>query len=275
MIHSALLRGITLIDTADSYCRDESDKNHNEDLIRRALDTYPGDSCGVLVATKGGMIRPQGQWIACGEPRYLEKAIVGSFHALGGRKPIDLWQYHVPDPRYDFVESLKTAVAAVRQGLIRWVGLSNVTLEQIKQAQKITDIVSVQNPYNLWNREVEFNGILEHCEREHILFFAWSPFGGRQRRRELAQISYLTGLSAHKQVSIHTVVLAWLMSKSPSIVPIPGTGDPAHISAWVDACQLILTPEEIHRIECSIYRGTRGVRIAETPVSQSEGCLFC
>jgi pyridoxine 4-dehydrogenase len=275
VIHSALLRGITLIDTADCYCRDEFDMNHNERLICDALESYPGDTDGVLVATKGGMIRPQGQWVACGEPRYLERAIASSHQALGGKKPIDLWQFHVPDPKYDFSASLNTAVTAMKQGLIRWVGLSNVSLEQIKHAQDITAITSVQNSYNPWNREAEFNGILEHCEREHILFFAWSPLGGRQRHTELSRIPYLLRLSTDKQISIYALVLAWLMSKSRNIIPIPGTANRAHVPAWVDACHLILTPQEIQRIDCSIYRDTQGTRIAETRATQSEACLLC
>lgn len=275
VIHSALLRGITLIDTADCYCRNEFDMNHNERLIREALDSYSGDTDGVLVATKGGMIRLQGQWVACGEPRYLEGAIVNSHRALGGRKPIDLWQFHVPDPKYDFTKSLKVAVAAMGQGLIKWIGLSNVSLNQIKQAQDIIDIASVQNSYNPWNREPEFSGILEHCEREHILFFAWSPLGGRQRHEYLSRISYLARLAVERQVSIYTLVLAWLMSKSRNVVPIPGTVNRAHVTAWVDACHLMLKPQEIHLIDCSIYRDTQGTRIAETRVSQSEACLLC
>lgn len=276
VIHRALLHGITLIDTADSYCRDEIDKNHNEELIRKALEAYGRDADCVLVATKGGMIRPQGQWVACGDPRYLEKAIVRSHRALGGQKPIDLWQYHVPDPKYDFVASLKTAVAAVRHGLIRWIGLSNVSLEQIKQAQDVIEIASVQNLYNPWNRDAEFNGILDHCARNNMIFLAWSPLGGKQHHQELSRNPYLVHLSAEKKVSHYSLVLAWLMSRSLNIIPIPGTIKPSHISTWVEACYLTLTPAEIHRMDCSFYREPHWTSTTEMRLTtQSDACLLC
>lgn len=277
VLHTALANGITLIDTADSYCRDELDMHHNESLVRQALDTSPTDSDSVLVATKGGMIRPHGEWVACGRPSYIEAAILASYEALGGIKPIDLWQYHVPDPGYKLEESLRPAIAAVRSGLIRHLGLSNVSLDQLKRVRDMADIVSVQLSYSFWNRSVEFSGILEYCDQEQILFFAWSPLGGKQHYGSLLRIPYLATLASERGISVFSLVLAWLMSKSTAVVPIPGTTNANHIKAWVDACHLTLTLDEIYRINCCTYNSARreagGVpRHFSLP---SEGCLLC
>ena len=136
-IHRALDLGVTLIDTADSYCIDESDKHHNERLIHKALQQYDGNVGHIKVATKGGLMRPNGSWTRNGNPEHLRETIQVSFEALGGEQPIDLWQYHAPDPNYTIEASLTPAKAAVEQGLIRCVGVSNFSVEQIKQLVKL------------------------------------------------------------------------------------------------------------------------------------------
>ncbi|MGL5059793.1 MAG: aldo/keto reductase, partial [Microcoleus sp.] len=143
VIHRALDLGVKLIDTADSYCQDESDKHHNERLIAQALSQYGGDISGVIVATKGGLMRPQGSWTRNGSPHHLRKTIRESFEALGGEKPIDLWQYHAPDTDYSIAESLAPAKEAIAAGMIRYVGVSNFSVEQIKRARDTVEIVSV------------------------------------------------------------------------------------------------------------------------------------
>jgi aryl-alcohol dehydrogenase-like predicted oxidoreductase len=155
VIHRALDLGVTLIDTADSYRRDESDKHHNERLIHKALQRYNGDTSHVIVATKGGLMRPEGSWTRNGNPDRLRDTIRISFEALGGSKPIDVWQYHAPDPNYTIEDALKPAKEAVEEGLIRFVGVSNFSVEQIERARKVVEIVSVQNQYNPWHRQPE------------------------------------------------------------------------------------------------------------------------
>jgi aryl-alcohol dehydrogenase-like predicted oxidoreductase len=248
-IHRALDLGVTLIDTADSYCKDESDKHHNEKLIRKALQQYKGDVSNVIVATKGGLMRPNGAWTRNGNPDHLRKTIRESFEALGGEKPIDVWQYHAPDPEYSIEASLAPAKAAVEEGLIRFVGVSNFSVEQIKRARDVVEIVSVQNQYNPWYRLPELDGVLKYCQREKLTFLPWSPLGGSRRVGSLKDISEIAQLAQEKGVSIYSIVLAWLMAKSPCIVPIPGASKISSIEDSVRAVDVKLSSEEVARID--------------------------
>ncbi|GET42528.1 aldo/keto reductase [Microseira wollei] len=247
-IHRALDLGVTLIDTADSYCQDESDKHHNEKLIRKALQQY-GDVSNVIVATKGGLMRPNGAWTRNGNPDHLRKTIRESFEALGGEKPIDVWQYHAPDPEYSIEASLAPAKEAVKEGLIRFVGVSNFSVEQIKRARDVVEIVSVQNQYNPWYRLPELDGVLKYCQREKLTFLPWSPLGGSRRVGSLKDIPEIAQLAQEKGVSIYSIVLAWLMAKSPCIVPIPGASKISSIADSVRAVDVKLSSEEVATID--------------------------
>lgn len=249
VIHKALDLGVTLIDTADSYCKDESDKHHNERLIHKALQQYSGDVSQVIVATKGGLMRPNGAWTRNGNPDHLRQTIQESFQALGGEKPIDIWQYHAPDSNYSVKESLAPVREAVQAGLIRYVGVSNFSVEQIQQAQEVVDLVSVQNQYNPWRRQPEVDGVLDYCEKAGLTFFPWSPLGGSRRVKELSQIQTITQLAKEKGVSIYCLVLAWLCAKSPCIVPIPGASKPQSIQDSVKAVTVQLSANEIEQID--------------------------
>ncbi len=254
-IHRALELGITLIDTADSYAIDESDKHHNERLIRKALHQYPGDTSQVVVATKGGLMRPKGAWTQNGNPDHLRQTIRESFEALGGEQPIALWQYHSPDPNYPLQDSLTPAKQAVAEGLIRYVGVSNFSVEQIQRAREVVEIVSVQNQYNPWHRQPEFDGVLAYCEREDLTFLAWSPLGGiggRRRTSQLEDLAVITELADAKGVSIYCIVLAWLRAKSPCVLPIPGASKPASIEDSVRAAEISLSEAEVSRIDHSV-----------------------
>jgi aryl-alcohol dehydrogenase-like predicted oxidoreductase len=249
VIHRALDLGITLIDTADSYCQDESDKHHNERLIHRALQQYAGDTQSVKVATKGGLMRPNGTWTRNGNPDHLRQTIQVSFEALGGNRPIDLWQYHAPDPQYKIEDSLAAAKAAVAAGLIRYVGVSNFSIEQIQRARDVVDVVSVQNQYNPWNHQSEFDGVLEYCEKEHLTFLPWSPLGGSRRVAQLPQVRAIAELAQTKAVSIYAIVLAWLRAKSPCVLPIPGASRKSSIEDSVSALSVSLSKEEVRQID--------------------------
>lgn len=249
VIHRALDLGITLIDTADAYCRDESDKHHNERLIAKALASYPGDTSAVLVATKGGLMRPGGSWTRNGNPEHLKQTIEESFQALGGQKPIDLWQYHSPDPDYSIRASLTPVQAAVEAGLIRFVGVSNFSVEQIKEAQDVVAVVSVQNQYNPWQRQPEKDGVLDYCEQQGLTFLPWSPLGGSRRVGNLSQIPVFRQLAQEKGVSAYQIVLAWLRMKSPCIVPIPGASKVASIEDSAHAVEVSLDEQEVHQID--------------------------
>lgn len=249
VIHRALELGITFIDTADSYCKDESDKHHNEKLIAKALKEYQGDISNIIVATKGGLMRPNGTWTRNGNPDHLRKTIRESFEAFGGEKPIDLWQYHAPDPEYKIEESLKPAKEAVDAGMIRFIGVSNFSVEQIKRARDFVNIVSVQNQYNPWYRQPETDGVLKYCEQEKLTFIPWSPLGGSRRVGKLEEIDAIAQLAKEKGVSVYQIVLAWLRAKSPAIVPIPGASKVSSIENSVQAINVNLSQEEVNRID--------------------------
>lgn len=247
-IHRALDLGVTLIDTADSYCRDESDKHHNERLIAKALQQYPGNTEQVTVATKGGLMRPQGSWTRNGNPQHLRQTIQASFEALG-EQPITLWQYHAPDPDYAIAEALQPAKEAQAAGKIRHIGVSNFSVDQIKQAQEVVDIVSVQNQFNPWQRQPEFNGVLEYCEQQGLAFFPWSPLGGSRRVGSLTDSQPLTQLAQEMEISVYCLVLAWLRAKSSCVIPIPGASKPESITDSVRAAEITLSPQEVAQID--------------------------
>lgn len=247
-IHKALDLGVNLIDTSDAYCSDESDKHHNERLIHKAIQQYEGDTSQVLVATKGGLMRPNGSWTQNGNPDHLRKAIRESHAALGGQEPIALWQYHSPDPNYSIKDSLTPAKEAVAEGLIRFVGVSNFSVEQIKRAREVVEIVSVQNQYNPWHRQPESDGVLGYCQTEGLTFLPWSPLGGSRRVKELSNVAAIAQLAQEKQISVYALVLAWMLT-NPCIVPIPGATKPESIADSMTASHVTLTDEDVAAID--------------------------
>jgi aryl-alcohol dehydrogenase-like predicted oxidoreductase len=249
VVHRALELGVTLLDTADSYCQDETDKHHNERLLHKALQQYEKDVSQVIVATKGGLMRPNGSWTLNGNPDHLRQTIRESFAALGGNKAIDVWQYHAPDPDYSIEASLTPVREAVEAGLIRYVGVSNFSVEQIQKARDVVEIVSVQNQYNLWHRQPEQDGVLAYCEQEGLTFFPWSPLGGSRRVKNLPEIKPLAQLAQEKGVSVYCLVLAWLRAKSPCIVPIPGASKIESIEDSVKAAEVNLSKLDVEQID--------------------------
>jgi len=248
-IHAALDAGITLIDTADAYCLDEDDKHHNEALVRRALASFPGDTSQVVVATKGGLVRPGGRWERYGDPAHLRRTIRESHQALGGDRPIGLWQLHAPDPAWTLAEMLEPVREAQERGLVQYVGLSNVTLAELREAQRHVEIVSVQNQYNPWEREADRSGLLAACEQEGLVFLPWGPLGGSRRVTRLREIAALRELADEHEVSVQRVVLAWLLSRSPAMLPIPGASRIESVEDSVAADRVALRADEIARID--------------------------
>ncbi len=252
VIHRALDLGVTLVDTADSYCLNEEDKHHNEKLIAKALSLYSKDTSKIMVATKGGLIRPGGDWKVNGDPQHLRKTIRESHEALGAENAIPLWQLHATDPRFPIEASLQPVREAVDEGLIRLVGLSNVTVDEIERARKLLPIVSIQNQFNPWCRRPEKDAALEYCEKEQLTFFPWSPLGGSYRVKQLNQFRKVTELAHLKNVSPQQVILAWLISKSPCVVPIPGARRFASIEDSAKALDLRLTSDEVEQIDLEV-----------------------
>ena len=247
VLHRVLDLGVTFIDTADAYCRDEADKHHNERFIRKALATYPGDTSRIVVATKGGCMRPGGSWTSNGNPDHLRRTIRESHAAFGGDRPITLWQHHAPDPNYP----VKVSLEAVREGLIRFVGVSNYSVEQIKRAREVVEVVSVQNQYSPWHRRPEHDGVLAFCEEEGLTFLPWSPLGGSGRAKRLGQIDALATLARAKDISPQRLVIAWLMARSPCILPIPGSSRRANAEDLLAAVDVSLTEDEVRRVDNS------------------------
>jgi aryl-alcohol dehydrogenase-like predicted oxidoreductase len=236
--------GIDLIDTADSY-----GPNVSEELIAEALHPYPP---GLLVATKGGFERSgPGKWETNGHPRHLRRACEGSLKRLR-LDTIGLWQLHRIDPDIPAEDQVGTVADLRREGKIRHVGLSEVTVEQIEAARREVPIVTVQNRYNVADREWE--GVLEHCEREGIGFIPWYPLAVGKLADDggpLADASRRHGAAASQ------VALAWLLRRSPVMLPIPGTSKLKHLDENVAAATLQLTDDEFRAIERSVGEGER------------------
>ncbi len=258
LIHRALDLGVTLIDTADSYCRDEGDKHHNEHLMHRALSTWDGDAAGVVVATKGGLMRPQGRWTINGDPEHLRRTIRESHEALGGEAPIALWQHHAPDPKVGIEASLEVVREAVDERRIRFVGLSNYSVAEIERARVIVDVVSVQNQYSPWHRQPEADGVLEYCEKEGLCFLPWSPLGGSHRAKSLAEYGELTSLARERGISPQQLVLAWLRAKSPCVLPIPGTARISSLEDSLAAVEVELGGDDRERVDRALSLGPPG-----------------
>jgi aryl-alcohol dehydrogenase-like predicted oxidoreductase len=246
-IHAALDAGVTLIDTADAYCRDNSETGHGERLVRKALDAWPGDRDRVLVATKGGHTRPGGDWALDGRPEHLRQACEASLRALGV-DAIGLYQFHRPDPKVPFLESVGAMAELKAAGKVRLVGLSNVSVDQIRQARQVVDVASVQNEFSPRFRRSE--GELAFCAAERIAFLPWSPLGGIGRGRDLGgRHAAFAEVAADHGVSPQQVALAWELAKAPVVIPIPGASRPESITDSAAAATLRLSAGDLARLD--------------------------
>ncbi len=245
-IHAALDAGITLIDTADAYHRDAGEVGHNESLIAKALESYGSDTSGILVATKGGALRPgDGSWTLNGHPDYLKEAAKASLKRLGG-DAIGLYQYHRPDPDVPYEDSIGALGELLDDGVIRMVGISNATVHQIRKANEILDgkLVSVQNQFSPAFRSSQDE--LDYCGENGIAFLPWSPLGGIKKAGELGEnFAPFQEVADKHGVSPHRVCLAWELALAPTVIPIPGSSRPESIQDSAQAAELELSSEEI------------------------------
>jgi aryl-alcohol dehydrogenase-like predicted oxidoreductase len=248
VLHAAFGAGVTLVDTADVYCLDQHDIGHNERLIAAALRSWDGPRDRVLVATKGGIVRPEGRWEPDARPAQLRAACERSLAALGVER-IDLYQLHAPDPKVPFEESVGTLAELRREGKVRWVGLSNVSVEQIERARGIVPVQSVQNRLNPYFREALAGGVVAHCAATGIGFLAYSPVGGGRLNRKLPSHPVLQPMAARLGVSAHALVLAWVLSRSPAVIAIPSARTVAHALDSVTAAELQLQAEDLAAID--------------------------
>ena len=235
VLRRALELGINFIDTADSYGPEVSER-----LIAETLYPYPEE---LVIATKGGLQRPgPGQWDPDGRPEHLRAACEGSLKRLRVDQ-IDLYQFHRPDPKVPFEESIGALKALKDEGKIRHLGLSNVTTDQVEQAQKITPIVSVQNRYSVYERSSE--PVLEFCSLEEIAFLPWRPVEGG----ELAATGVVAQIASRNGATPAQVALAWLLGHSPVMLPIPGTSKVTHLEENLGAVGLGLAPAELAELD--------------------------
>jgi pyridoxine 4-dehydrogenase len=224
--------GVNFIDTADSYGPSVS-----EELIAEALHPYPDD---LVIATKGGLTRPgPNRWDTDGHPEHLREACEGSLRRLR-LEQIPLYQLHRPDPSVPLADSLGAIAELKNEGKIRHIGISNVSEGQLREAQKIVPIVSVQNRFNVADRRSQ--SLIDLCEQDQLVFLPWAPIQETEKRVAVAVAAERHGATEHQ------VVLAWLLAISPAILPIPGTGSPAHAEDNIGAASLDLSPQEIRAI---------------------------
>ena len=247
VIHASLDAGVTLIDTANVYCLHQNELGHNERLVARALAAWPGPRDRVLVATKGGLTRPGDRWERDARPASLARACDESLKALGVERS-DLYQLHAPDPAVPFAESVSALAELARQGKVRWIGLSNVSLSQIREAQTIVPVVTVQNRLNPFFREAIADGVVEYCGRHGIGFLAYSPTGGGRLNRKLPEHSVLRAMATELGFSPHALVLAWVLAQGPTVIAIPSARTGEHAVDAARAGDIVLSAKDLLRI---------------------------
>jgi aryl-alcohol dehydrogenase-like predicted oxidoreductase len=229
VLRRAVELGVNFIDTANSYGPYVS-----EELIAEALHPYPDD---LVIATKAGLERPgPNRWTPNGRPEHLVDECEGSLRRLR-LETIPVFQLHRPDPKVPYLDSIGALVELQRQGKIRHIGLSNVTADQIRQAQQVANIVSVQNRYNVDDRTSE--SIVEQCEQDGVAFLPWAPIQDTDRNRPVAELASRHGATPHQ------IVLAWLLRRSPVMLPIPGTSSLGHLEENAAAVDVGLTSADV------------------------------
>jgi aryl-alcohol dehydrogenase-like predicted oxidoreductase len=252
-IHAALDAGVTLIDTADAYHLHAGETGHNERLIAKALASYSGDASDVLVATKGGHLRPgDGSWTVDGSPEHLRAAAEASLKTLGV-DAIGLYQFHRPDPKVPYAESVGALKELLDAGKIRMAGISNATIEQIGIAIRVLghgNLASVQNQFSPAFRSSEPE--LRYTAELGLAFLPWSPLGGIGRASRLGarHAAFQEVADAHG-VSPQQVTLAWMLAKAPVVIPIPGASRPESIIDSAQAAELTLSPAELTRLDAA------------------------
>jgi aryl-alcohol dehydrogenase-like predicted oxidoreductase len=251
-VHAALDEGITLIDTADAYHVGADEVGHNESLIAEALATYGGDTSEVLVATKGGHLRPgDGSWTLDGSPEHLREAVDASLKRLGV-EAIGLYQFHRPDPTADYADSVGVLAELLDAGKIRMAGISNASVDQIKLAQQILGgrLVSVQNQFSPSFRSSEVE--LRLCDELGLAFLPWAPLGGGSGAGALGSRHAAFGdVARQRGVSPQRVTLAWMLALSPVVIPIPGSTRPETIRDSAAAAELQLTAAEVEALSAT------------------------
>jgi pyridoxine 4-dehydrogenase len=238
VLQRAVRLGVTFIDTADSYGPDVS-----EELIARALYPYPTD---LVIATKGGLVRPgPDAWNRDGRPEHLRQACEGSLRRLRCDR-IDVYQLHAPDPKVPLEDSIGELVRLKDEGKIRHIGVSNVSVAELKRCERLTQIVSVQNRYNLEDRHSD--EVLAYCESRAIAFLPWAPIGSGRHANGSGGLRALARVAERHGITQGQAALAWLLERSTMMLPIPGTGSIEHLEQNVAAASVRLSPQDMHEL---------------------------
>jgi aryl-alcohol dehydrogenase-like predicted oxidoreductase len=247
IIHASLRAGVTLIDTADVYCLDQSDIGHNEKLIADALAQADTDAA-VVVATKGGLQRPGGAWVTDAHPRRLKSACEASLKALRV-SALQLYQLHAVDDAVPIEDSVGALADLRKAGKIVHIGLSNVGVAEIRRAQAVAPITSVQNRCSVFDRRDFSNGVIALCAADRLAYLAYSPVGGGRGKARVAEDATLKAVGARHGVSPFQVALAWLLAKSPAVIPIPGASKIPSALDSAAAGGLTLTAEDMATLD--------------------------
>ncbi|TNM69162.1 aldo/keto reductase [Streptomyces sp. NP160] len=251
-IHASLEAGVTLIDTADAYHLHGNEVGHNEELIAEALRSWGGDTSGVLVATKGGHLRPgDGSWTQDGRPEHLKEAAKASAKRLGV-DAIGLYQFHRPDPSVPYADSVGALVELLDEGVIQMAGISNADPAQIREANDVLGgrLVSVQNQFSPAFRSSLPE--LELCNELGVAFLPWSPLGGISGAAELGgSHAAFKEVAEERGVSPQQVALSWELSLGDVVIPIPGSSRPETARASAEASELVLTADEVNRLSAA------------------------
>ena len=248
VLHAALDAGVRLLDTADAYAHHAKDVGHNERLIARALQSWGGDASGVTVATKGGLTRPAGRWVPDGRAKHLRSACEASLRNLGVSQ-LDLYQLHVVDPKVALKTSVRALAKLHKDGLVRRIGLCNVSVAQIEEARAYADVAAVQVALDPWEDAAVRGGVASYCVEHGIELLAYRPLGGVKGRRRLGNDATVRAIAAKHGTTPAHVVLAWLRSLGDVIRPLPG---PTRVDT-ARACgeSIALDEEDIARLDAA------------------------
>ena len=238
LLRRAVHLGVNFIDTADAYGPDVS-----ENLLARALYPYPAD---LVIATKGGLVRPgPGEWVRDGRPAHLREACEASLKRLR-RERIDLYQLHAPDPAVPLEESVGELGRLRAEGKVRHIGVSNVTLEELRRCERVVPVVAVQNRFNFQDRHGD--DVLEYCAARGTAFLPWAPLGSGRHAAGGEVPPALARLAERRGISAAQAAIAWLLQRASVVVPIPGTASMGHLEENIAAARIVLTSEELRSI---------------------------
>ena len=247
VIHSAIEAGIDFIDTANVYCTDNQDIGLNERTIAAALKMVTENN--IVVATKGGLERPQGRWERRAAPHSLRRACEQSLRDLKA-DAISLYQLHAPDPLVPFSESVGELARLQSEGKILNIGLSNVDQQQVEEAIAITTIASVQNRCSVLHQKDLRNGLVEFCGSRQITYIAYSPVGGGSGRYLLEENDTLNRVAKIHESTVYQIALSWLLHKHDHILPIPGASRASSAVSSAHAAQIRMTDDEVYELDC-------------------------